>query len=144
MSFMVSRFDFVASGFAFQHPWLEGLQGVLDSVFCGILGLSGRNARLFLRLPVEYGGAGCPWLTVRADLRYLHQVMRLPFGRSALGALAGEELWDSRTPGRDVEATNLLLSTYGMGLIAEGEENQLIPRIYFRKHRVGFWCRMED
>ena len=60
MSFMVSRFDFVASGFAFQHSWLEGLQGVLDSVFCGILGLSGRTAKLFLRLPVEYGGAGCP------------------------------------------------------------------------------------
>ena len=59
--------------------------------------------------------------------------MRLPFGRCALGALAGEELWDSRTPGRDVEATNLLLSTYGMGLIAEGEEKQLIPRISFSR-----------
>ena len=109
-SFMVSRFDFVASGFAFQHQWLEGLQGVLDSVHCGLLGLSGRTAKLFLRLPVEFGGAGCPWLAVRADLRYLHQIMKLPFGRSALGALAGEELWSSGTPGHDVEATKHLLS----------------------------------
>ena len=68
--------------------------------------------------------------------------MRLPFGRSALGMLAGEELWDSKTPGRDVEVTNFLLSTYGMGVIAEGEEKQQIPRISLSN--TGSWVLVAD
>ena len=59
---------------------------------------------------------------------YLHQTMKLPFGRSALGALAGEELWSSGTPGHDVEATKHLLSAYGIGVVSEGVEKRPIPR----------------
>ena len=109
---------------------------------CGLLGLSSRTAKLFLRLPVEFGGAGCPWLTVRADLRHLHQIMKLPFGRSALGALAGEELWNSGTLGHDVEVTKLLLSAYGIGVVLEGEEKRPIPRVSLAG--TGGWILVSD
>ena len=76
MSFMVSKFDYVASG-PMEGLWLKKLQATLNSVFCGVFGLSDRTAHLFLYLPPENGGLGCPWLTIRADVRYLTSVMKL-------------------------------------------------------------------
>ena len=40
MSFMVSKFDYVASGFPMEGLWLKKRQVTLNSVFCGAFGLS--------------------------------------------------------------------------------------------------------
>ena len=68
--------------------------------------------------------------------------MRLQFGRSALGALAEEVLWNSETPGHDVEVTKFLLSAYGMGVISEVEEKQPIPRVLLTG--TGGWILVSD
>ena len=49
---MVPKFDYVASGFPLDEPWMKKLQSTLNSVLCGFFGLSDRTARLFLYLPV--------------------------------------------------------------------------------------------
>ena len=80
MVFMVSKFDYVASGFPLACEWLQGLQQKLNALFCRLYGLSDRTAHLLLYLPMHAGGLGCPWLTVRADVRYLKAVMVLEYG----------------------------------------------------------------
>ena len=89
MSFVISKFEHLASGFPLEGPWLKKLQTTLNSVFCGVFGLSDRTAHLFLYLPPE-NGVGCPWLTIRADARYVTSVMKLEYGRSGLGKAVGE------------------------------------------------------
>ena len=114
MSFMVARFDYVASSFIFQGDWLLELQSLVDSAFCGICGLSKRTARLFVYLPVQFRGAECPWLELRGNIRYLHTAMGLPYGRSGLGRMVAQELFGEASDGADVEGTKKLMQLYGM------------------------------
>ena len=51
MSFMISKFDYVASDFPLEGLRLKKLQATLSSVFCGVCGLSDRTAHQFLYLP---------------------------------------------------------------------------------------------
>ena len=111
---MVSKFDYVASGFPLEGPWLKKLQTTLNSVFCGVFGLSDRMAHLFLSLAPENGGLGCPWLTIKADVRYLTSVMKLEHGRSGRGKAVEEELCGGEETGDNVHQTQHLLTVYGI------------------------------
>ena len=91
-SFMVSKFDYVASGFPLKKEWIQRLQSKVNSLFCGLFGLSDRTAHLRLYLPVQFGGLGCPWLALRADLRFLHQAMQLSYMRSGICRAVGDEI----------------------------------------------------
>ena len=64
MAFMVARLDYVSSAFVFGENWLVDLQKLVDKSFCDLHGLSMRTAKLFLYLPLEHGGGGCPWLPI--------------------------------------------------------------------------------
>ena len=58
MAFMVSKFDYVASGFLLAREWLQGLQRRLSALFCTLYGLSAMTSHLFLYLPMHAGGIG--------------------------------------------------------------------------------------
>ena len=133
-AFMVSSFDFVASGLPMEKQWLKELQLQLDKLFTSLHGLSMRTAKLFLYLPDHMGGVGCPWLIVRADLRFLRQVLGLQFGRSVLGNLVGEELMDPTTAGGDASSVRSLMEAYKLEELkiragtTERPELQLAPK----------------
>ena len=57
---MVSKFDYVASGFPLKKEWIQKLQAKINSLFCGLFGLSDRTAHLWLYLPVQFGGTRLP------------------------------------------------------------------------------------
>ena len=119
LSFMISRFDYVASSFLFEGEWIVNLQRWAVSAFCDICGLSKRTARLFLYLPVQLGGAGCSCLELRAHLQYLHTVMGLSFGRSGLRRMVTSKLFLEDIEGADVESTRRVLQQYGISVLRQ-------------------------
>ena len=119
LSFMISRFDYVASAFLFDGSWLDNLQRWAVAAFCDICGLSKRTARLFLYLPVQFGGAGCPWLELRAHLRYLNTATGLSYGRSGLGRMVASELFLEDAEGVDVHSTRRVMQQYGISVLQQ-------------------------
>ena len=116
-SFMVSKFDHVASGFPLEGEWLFGLQKHPTSTFCGMFGLSDHMAHLFLYQPLKRGGLRCPLLEVRASVRFLKNVLGLEYGRSGLGKAAWREIWRDTAPGYDVLHCRRLLEVYDIGML---------------------------
>ena len=94
MAFMVARFDYAASAYLFREEWPREMQQIIDRAFCEAHGLSIRVAKLFLYLPPQWAGTGCPWLPLRAEMRYLRQVMKMPHSRSGLAQMVADELLD--------------------------------------------------
>ena len=70
-----------------------------------------------------WGTIGCPWLALRADLRFLHQAMQLSYRRSGLCRAVGDEIWIQRMAGEDVEVCCNLMKCYGLGLMAGSDED---------------------
>ena len=80
------------------------MQQIIDRTFGEAHGLSIRVAKLFLYLPPPLrGGTGCSWLPLRAEMRYLRQVLKMPYSRSGLAQMVADELLDEETPGDDVQ-----------------------------------------
>ena len=127
-SFVISRFDYVASSFLFEANWIANMRQWAVAAFCDICGLSKRTARLFMYLPVQLGGAGCPWL--RAHLRYLNTAMGLLYGRSGLGRMVASELFLEHTEGVDVECTRRVMRQYGISVLQQPGSSleQGVPR----------------
>ena len=110
-----------------------------------MFGLSDRTAHLFLYLPPENGGLGCPWLTVRADVRYLTSVMKLEYGRSGLGKAVGAELCGGEEEGDDVEKTQDLLKAYGIArLLVRGEAPEPMGRMLMDEDSTEPWLLVAD
>ena len=61
-------------GVPFAKGWIQKLQSKVNSLFCGLFGLSDRTRQLWLYLQVQYGGLGCHGLrSERIFVTYIKQ-----------------------------------------------------------------------
>ena len=119
MAFMVAQFDYAAPAYLFREQWLRELQLIINRIFCEAHGLSIREAKLFSYLPPQWGGMGCPWLPLQAELQYLHQVLKMPYSRSGLSQMVATEQLDKDTPGEDVQQPWRVLRAFKIVLMTE-------------------------